>query len=125
MVRFVIQLPNYSAAGKTFSRRHGPARKCLTRRFTSRRRTIVVERISIIENKQRAHSVLVKTLHQSFIGRKIITPALRLGEVPFEVHADPTKTGVGNHFHFTRLWIGEVDIDSESTGERLGSGGRR
>src|SRR5687768_10687520 len=106
-VWFVEEFPEYAATGKVLRGSYGPSRKRLPGRFSAHCFVCRVERISVIENEQRANSVFVQRAQQTLVRRKIIATALTLGQVPFEIHSYPAEPGVGNHLHFAWLWIGE------------------
>src|SRR6059036_395902 len=97
-----------------FSRRHSPTSECLSGFSRARWRVSIVERISVIENEQRLHAVLLKRGQQTIVGAEVISSSFFFRSVPFEIHPDPPKPGIRDHFNFARLRIGEVNINSET-----------
>ena len=84
---------------------------------------MVVERVGVVENQQRADIERPQTLQQPIVRREIIVAARFFGFGPHEIHSHPAKARGGDHLDFARLRIGEMNVHSQPAIEtyRIGS----
>src|SRR5437016_3478134 len=106
-------------SGEMFSGCHGPTCKSLLRTLRSGWRPIVIERIPVIENEQSVRSTRYERSHQPIVSRKIVNTLLLLCRVPFEIHSHPANAGLSDHFDFTRLRIGKMNVHTDPSRDRL------
>ncbi len=100
-------------------RGRGPSRERGTAVIGKRGQAFVVEPVGIIQDEHRVHLFCIQGREQPVIGGEIVVAFRSLGAVPAQIHADPLESGRGEHLHFPRPRIGEVNVDSH----RLGNGG--
>ncbi len=86
---------------------------------------MVVDRVGVVENQQRADIVWPQAFQQPVIRREIIAAARFLGFCPHEIHSHPAKARGGDHLDFARLWIGEMNVHSQPMTESRPIGSRR
>ena len=66
---------------------------------------------------------------EAVVGGEIVFAFLSLRATPAKIHAHPFEARGGEHLHFTRPGVGEVNVDSEADGNdrrrerRVGLGG--
>ena len=65
-------------------------------------------------NEQRPDLMHLQCVQQAIVRREIVHASLTFRGAPSQVHAYPAETTIGQHLHFARSRIGEVNIRSQT-----------